>query len=85
VNITSSSTTLVKSGAGVMHVTNINSLGTVASTVAIYDSLTASGTKIATINSLSIAGPQIYDVAFSTGLCVVTTGTIAPDITVSYR
>lgn len=84
-NITTAATTLVKSGAGVLHAVNVNTLGTVVSTVTIYDSLTASGTKIATVNSLTIYGAQIYDVAFTNGLTIVTTGTVAPDITVSFR
>lgn len=84
-NITTSTTTTVKSGAGVLHIVNVNTLGTVASTVTVYDNTSGSGTKIATINSLTLSGPFQYDIAFSTGLTLVTTGTAAPDITVSYR
>ncbi len=84
-NITTSTTTTVKSGAGVLHIVNVNTLGTIASTVTVYDNTAGSGTKIATINSLSLSGPFQYDIAFSTGLTIVTTGTSAPDITVSYR
>lgn len=84
-NMTTATTTTIKSGAGVLHIINVNTLGTVASTVIAYDSLTASGTKIATINSLTLSGPFQYDIAFSTGLTIITTGTAAPDITVSYR
>lgn len=84
-NITTSTTTTVKSGAGVLHIVNVNTLGTVASTVTVYDNTAGSGTKIATINSLTLSGPFQYDIAFSTGLTLVTTGTAAPDITVSYR
>lgn len=82
-NITTSTTTTVKSGAGVLHLVNVNTLGTVASTITIYDNTAGSGTKIATINSLTLSGPFQFDIAFSTGLTLVTTG--APDITVSYR
>jgi hypothetical protein len=82
-NITTSTTTTVKSGAGVLHLVNINADGTVASVTTVYDSLVGSGTKIATINSLNLSGPFQYDIAFSTGLTIVTTG--APDITVSWR
>lgn len=84
-NITTSTTTTVKSGAGVLHLVNVNALGTVASTTTVYDNTAGSGTKIATINSLTLSGPFQYDIAFSTGLTLVTTGTQAPDITVSYR
>lgn len=84
-NITTSTTTTVKSGAGVLHTVCVNSLGTVASSTTVYDSTTGSGTKIATLNTLALLGCQTYDVAFSTGLTIVTTGTVAPDITASYR
>lgn len=84
-NITTSTTSAVKSGAGVLHTVCVNSLGTVASTAVVYDNTAASGTKIATLNTLALLGCQTYDVAFSTGLTIVSTGTIAPDITVSYR
>lgn len=84
-NITTSTTTTVKSGAGVLHIVNVNTLGTVASTTTVYDNTAGSGTKIATINSLTLSGPFQYDIAFATGLTLVTTGTAAPDITVSYR
>lgn len=82
-NITTNATTTVKSGAGVLRSATVNALGTVASTVTIYDSLTGSGSKIGTINSLTLSGTFVFDAAFTTGLTIVTTG--APDITISYR
>ena len=72
-------------GAGTLHLINVNTKGTVASTIVAYDSLTATGTKIATIDSLNLSGAFQYDIAFATGLTVITTGTAAPDITISYR
>jgi hypothetical protein len=86
-NITTATTTQVKASAGVLHTITINSLGTVASSITVYDSTTGTGTKIATIDSLSATGlgSKIYDVSFATGLTVVTTGTAAPDITLSFR
>ncbi len=84
-NITTATTTTPKSGAGMVHTICVNSLGTVASTITAYDNTAASGTKIATINSLALLGCQTYDVAFATGLTIVTTGTVAPDVTVSLR
>jgi hypothetical protein len=84
-NITTSTTTVVKSGAGVLHGVTINLKGTVASTVTIYDSLTGSGTKIGTVDSLTLSGAFFYDAAFATGLTVVTTGTAAPDVSITYR
>lgn len=84
-NIPTSTTTVIKSGAGMVHTVCINTDGTGASTAAVYDNTAGSGTKIATINSLAVTGCQLYDAAFATGLTVVTTGTAAPDVTVSFR
>ena len=85
-NMTTSTTTTFKSGAGVLHTVTINQLGTVASTVSIFDNTAGSGTSIAVLNSLSTGeGTYTYDVAFTTGLTVTTTGTAAPNVTVSYR
>ncbi len=84
-NITTATTTTVKSGAGVLHGVTVNTKGTIASTITIYDNTAGSGTKIGTIDSLNLAGQFLFDVAFATGLTLVTTGTVAPDITVSYR
>lgn len=85
-NMTTSTTTTFKSGAGVLHTVTINSLGTVASTISIFDNTAGSGTSIAVLNSLTTGqNTYTYDVAFSTGLTLVTTGTVAPNVTVSYR
>ncbi len=84
-NITTATTTTIKSGAGVLHTVCVNALGTVASSATIYDNTAGSGTKIATLNTLALLGCQTYDVTFATGLTIVTTGTVAPDITVSSR
>lgn len=84
-HIATSTTTTVKSGAGVLHLINVGTLGTVASTITIYDNTAGSGTIIGIINSLTLSGGFPYDVSFATGLTLVTTGTAAPDVTVSYR
>lgn len=79
-NIATATTTLVKTGAGNLHLVSINTAA--AGSVTLYDGLTAAGTKIAAINSAT-AGTTTYDVRFATGLTVVTVGSI--DITVSYQ
>lgn len=84
-NLNGAGTTLVKSGAGVLHLANVNTKGTVASVIQIYDGLTAGGTLIAQIDSLNLSGPFQYDVAFATGLTVVVTGTVGPNATIAYR
>ena len=84
-HISTATTTTVKSGAGVVHTICVNTLGTVASTITVDDALTATTPTIGVINSLTLLGCQTLDVAFATGLTIVTTGTAAPDVTVSYR
>lgn len=84
-HISTATTTTVKSGAGVIHTLTVNNLGTVASVTTVYDNTAGSGTAIAVINTLAGQESYVYDIAFATGLTLVTTGTVAPDITVSYR
>ena len=84
-NITTATTTTLVTGSGVLHGITINAKGTVASTVTIYDNTAGSGTKIGIIDSLNLSGSFGYDANFATGLTIVTTGTVAPDITVLYR
>jgi hypothetical protein len=83
--ISTAATTLVKSGNGVLLGVVINAKGTVASTITIYDALTATGTPIATIDSLNLSNNFNFNVFFTVGLTIVTTGTAAPNITVLYR
>lgn len=83
-HISTATTTTVKTGAGILHSITVNTLGTVASTATVYDNTSGSGTVIAVINTLALSGSFVLDVAFSTGLTIVTTGTAAPDLTVSY-
>lgn len=84
-HIATAATTTCKTGAGMIHTLTVNSLGTVASLTKIYDNTAGSGTVVASINTLAGQTTYLYDISFSTGLTVVTTGTVAPDITVSYR
>ena len=85
-NMTTATTTTFKSGAGVLHTITIGTLGTVASTISIFDNTAGSGTSIGVLNSLTTGeGTYTFDVAFATGLTLVTTGTVAPNVTVSYR
>jgi hypothetical protein len=83
-NITTDTTTVVKSGPGYLHTVCVNTPAATG-TIQIYDNTAASGTKIGLITSFaSVSGCFTYDVAFWTGLTVVT-ATAAPDITVSFR
>jgi predicted RecA/RadA family phage recombinase len=84
-HMSTATTTTHKSGAGTLRSIVVNTKGTVASTITVYDNTAGSGTVIAVIDSLNQAGTFTYDVAFATGLTLVTTGTAAPDVTVSYK
>lgn len=86
-NITSATTTLIKTGAGTLHSITINT--PVASGVCEFDdALTHTTPKIGTITlpaTLLSDGPKnaVYDVGFTTGLSITTTGVM--DITVAWK
>lgn len=81
-NISTTTTTVVKSGAGILHAITINT--TAAAAITVYDNTAGSGTAIATIAASPVIGSTfLYDVSFSTGLTIVTAGN--SNITVSYR
>ena len=84
-NIAAAATTTVKSGAGTFYGLIINK-PIALSTITIYDSLTGSGTKIATITQpAALLASQIampFVCSFSTGLTIVTSA--ADDITALY-
>jgi hypothetical protein len=84
-HLAATATTLVKTGAGLLHGVTVNAKGTGTSTVKVYDGLTAGGTLLASIDTTNLAGLFLYDIAFAVGLCVVIAGSTAPDVTVSYR
>lgn len=82
-NFAGAGTNTVKSGAGRLHTVAVNA--TANGTITIYDNTTATGTRIATCAITNgVSNPTfIYDVEFSTGLTIVTTGANL-NITVSY-
>lgn len=84
-NITTNTTTTVRSGAGVLRYITVNKpVGSAVTTI--YDSKAASGTKIGTItmpatpteNNFTLR----YNVVFTTGLTIVTDSSV--DITVCW-
>lgn len=80
-NITTATTTVVKTGPGILVSIVLNE--TNAGTITIYDNVAASGTIIATIAAAAGAGSVFgYLCQFTDGLTVVTAG--ADDITVVY-
>lgn len=80
-NITSATTTTVKSGAGFVHAITVNT--TAAGTITIYDNTAGSGTKIGTLKASVAEQTFFLNASFGTGLTIVTAA--ASDITVSYR
>jgi hypothetical protein len=82
-HIASNGTVTLKSGAGHLHTLVVNAAGS-SETITIYDNTSASGTIIA-IMTPPAAGTYMFDVAFNTGLTIVTSGTTAGDYTVSWR
>jgi hypothetical protein len=83
-NITSDTTTTLKTTPGVLHAVCVNTPNATG-TIQIYDSTTASGSKIGLITQFA-STPRCfsYDVAFWTGLTIVT-ATAAGDLTISFR
>lgn len=83
-NITTTATTLVKSGAGILHKITFNNPAATG-VITIYDSLTAAGTKVGTVTTSASPQPQEldYDIAFVNGLTIVTT-VAAQDLTISF-
>lgn len=80
-------TTVIKSGDGMLHAITINEAAG-DGVITVYDNTAGSGTVIAIITmptTLLSDAPHValYDVKFSTGLTIVTSGA-AQDITVSY-
>jgi hypothetical protein len=83
--INSNTTTTLKSGKGVLHGVTIGVKGATSNTATLYDNTAGSGTVIAVIDTTSNVATLLYDVAFSTGLTVVTATGTAADLTVAYR
>lgn len=83
VEITTKTTTLVKSGPGMIGSVTINTLGS-ADTITVYDALTATGTPTATITAPLTVGLKFCEgYLFSVGCTVVTGGTTAGKYTVA--
>lgn len=87
VHITTATTTLVKSGAGTLHALIVNT-PVLSGVVELDDAITHTTPIVAKVTypaTLVSDGPDsvIYDLAFSTGMSVTTTGVM--DITVVYK
>jgi hypothetical protein len=83
-NLNANGTTTVKAGAGWLHSITINTKGSSGNTCVVYDNTSASGTRLAGIDTTSQIQTLLFDVAFNTGLTVVLAMGTSADITVSY-
>jgi hypothetical protein len=84
-HISTNATTTVKGAAGYLHDICINTKGATGNTATMYDNTVGSGTVIGVLDTTSLSGCQEFDIAFGTGLTIVTATGTAPDITVSSR
>lgn len=80
-NISSATTTTVKSGRGTLKSIVVNTAA--AGAVTVYDNTAGSGTKIATLKSSVVEGVYEYNCRFITGLTIVTAA--ASDLTVIWE
>jgi hypothetical protein len=71
--ISSATTTLVKTGAGMLH--SITVTETAAGAITIYDGTSGSGTVLAVLKASIAEGTYTFDIAFIAGLTIVTAGT----------
>lgn len=78
--ISSATTTVVKSGAGVLG--KITLTETAAGTITIYDNTAGSGTVIAVLKAAIAEGTYVFDRGFTNGLTIVTAA--ASKLSVSY-
>lgn len=80
-------TTTVKSGAGTLRAIVFNSAATATNTTTVYDNTAASGTVIAIPDVTTIDAPTtvIFDIAFATGLTVITATANGGNMTFVYK
>jgi len=79
--ISTATTTVVKTGAGLLHTIVVN--GGTAGTIIIYDNTAGSGTIIASFDSTNALNTYTFNCSFATGLTVVTSA--ATKVTVNWR
>lgn len=79
--ISTATTTTVKSNAGVLHSITLGE--TAAGAITVYDNTAGSGTIIAAFKASVAEQTFVLDVAFATGLTIVTAA--ASKLNVSYR
>jgi hypothetical protein len=83
-NITTSTSTQIKTVGGYLHTIVINTPGT-GETLTLFDNVACSGTKIGTITVAAGDLFRLYDLAFQNGLCIVSAGATPGDYTVTWN
>lgn len=80
-------TTTVKSGAGTLHSIVLNSAATATNVTTVFDSTTGSGSVIAipAVTTATVPTTLIFDLAFATGLTILTATANGGDMTVCYK
>lgn len=80
-------TTTVKSGAGTLHSIVFNSAASATNVTTVYDNTAGSGTVIAIPAATTATVPTtlIFDIAFATGLTIVTATANGSNMTVCYK
>ena len=86
--ITTSTTTVVKTGKGVLRRVSVHHDGATGNSITIYDNTAGSGTVLwGGSAALSATTPHTHEInaRFETGLTVVTAGTTPPQVFVYYE
>lgn len=80
-------TTIVKSGAGTLHSIVLNSAATATNVTTVYDNTAGSGTVIAipAVTTATVPVSLIFDIAFATGLTIVTATANGGNMTICYK
>lgn len=82
-HISTATSTLVKTGPGMLATVVCNAAGTGA-TVTVYDGVDNTGTVVAAASALPAGAVLVYNCVVRTGIYVVTVGSPAADFTVTY-
>lgn len=80
-------TTVIKASAGTLHSIVLNSAALATNVTTVYDNPSVAGTVIAIPNVVAATVPStlIFDIAFATGLTIITTTANGGDMTVCYK
>lgn len=80
-------TTVVKASAGTLHSITFNSAAAATNVTTLYDHASGAGTVIGIPAATAVTAPTtvLYDLAFGTGLTIITTTASGSDMTVTYK